>query len=52
MLCYKDKTFCANKTHKGCGREITLAELADSKKVGLPIAYAYFCGKPKPIKEK
>jgi hypothetical protein len=46
MLCYKDRTYCASKTHKGCGRKITKAELADAKMLGLPIAWSYFCGEP------
>ena len=46
MLCFMDKTFCASKTHKDCGREITKDELARAKKLKLPIAWGYFCGKP------
>jgi hypothetical protein len=47
MLCYKDRTYCASKTHRGCGRKITKAELADAMQLGLPIAWSYFCGEPK-----
>lgn len=43
MLCYKDKTFCASKIHKGCGRVITKEELAEAEKLNLPIAWADFC---------
>ena len=45
MICYKDTTFCASKVEKHtCGREITEEEIKHAKKIGLPIAYAYFCG--------
>lgn len=44
MLCYRDRTFCASPTHKGCGREITEEEKAKAKRIGLPIAFSYFCG--------
>lgn len=44
MICYKDKTYCASKVKKHtCGREITPEEIKESEKIGLPIAYAYFC---------
>lgn len=44
MICYKDKTFCASKEHKGCGRVLTEEEKRHAKEVGLPIASAWFCG--------
>lgn len=43
MICYKDKTFCASKTHKGCGRELTDTELKEAERLGLGIAYSNFC---------
>lgn len=44
MICYKDKTFCANETHRPeCDRQITEEEIKDAEKIGLPIAYGYFC---------
>lgn len=52
MISYKDKTFCASKTHKGCGRVLTKQEKKEAVKLGLPVAYAYFCGEPKLTKKK
>lgn len=47
MICYQDIAFCASKVKKHtCGREITKEEIKDAEKIGLPIAYGYFC-KPK-----
>ena len=47
MLSYKDKTFCASKKHmKDCDRQITSEEKNEADKLNLPVAWAYFCGKP------
>lgn len=44
MLCYKDKTFCASPvTEHSCGRELNEAHKTAAQKLGLPIAYGYFC---------
>lgn len=43
MLCYKDRTFCAAKSHKGCGREATEEDIMAAEKIGTPIAYGNFC---------
>lgn len=50
MLCYKDRAFCASKVKKHtCGRELTARDKIQAKKVGLPIAFGYFCGIPKKL---
>lgn len=44
MLCYKDRTFCADKVEKHtCGRELSKEDEANAQKIGLPIAYGSFC---------
>lgn len=44
MLCYKDKTFCADQveTHT-CGREFTKQDEEKQRQVGLPVAWGSFC---------
>lgn len=44
MLCYKDRTFCADEveTHT-CGRELTEEDKKRAEELGLPIAYGSFC---------
>ena len=44
MLCYKDKTFCADyiEVHT-CGREFTLEDKKHAEEIGLPVAYGSFC---------
>ena len=45
MLCYKDKTFCSTKTDDHtCKSVITEEELKHAEEMGLPIAYADYCG--------
>ena len=47
MICYRDTTFCASPNcQNACGRKLTEFELAEAKKLGLDICYAYFCDKP------
>lgn len=47
MMCYRDKTFCASPNCKNeCGRKITDKQRDEAEKVGLPIAWGYFCGEP------
>ena len=47
MICYKDMTFCDSPTHRpDCARLITKEDVAHAEKLGLPIAYSYFCGEP------
>lgn len=44
MICYKDRTFCADDvvTHS-CGRELTKEDEERAEKLRLPVAYGSFC---------
>jgi hypothetical protein len=43
-ISYKDKAFCSSEVQKHtCGRKITKEELAEAKRIGMPIAYGEFC---------
>lgn len=47
MVCYLDTTFCASPNCEGfCGRQFTPEVAADAQRVGLPVAFACFCGMP------
>lgn len=43
MICYKDMTFCASKKHNDCGRILTKKDKLEAERIGLPIAWGYFC---------
>ena len=46
MLCYKDKTFCADEVEvHTCGRELTAEDKLKAEELELPIAYGSFCKK-------
>ncbi len=48
MLCYRDRTFCADKVEKHtCGRELSKNDEERAEKMGLPIAWGSFCAAPK-----
>lgn len=47
MMCYRDKTFCASPDCKNeCGRQITDEQRGEAERLGLLIAWGYFCGEP------
>lgn len=47
---YKDKTFCASHNCKNeCGRQITDAQRGEDQRLGLLIAWNYFCDVPNEV---
>lgn len=47
MLCYRDITFCGSPPEQcTCGNQVTEKDREGAQRLGLPIAYAYFCGEP------
>ena len=48
MITYADRTFCSSANCKNeCGRQLTAWDRERARKMGMPIAYAQFCDKPK-----
>lgn len=44
MICYRDRTFCADKVENHtCGREFTEEDKANAEKIGLPVCFGSFC---------
>ncbi len=49
MICYKDKTFCADKVEvHTCGREFTAEDKKAAEEMELPVAFGSFCSNEKP----
>lgn len=45
MISYKDMTFCGNEKHDpSCDRILSIEGAKHAGELGLPVAYANFCG--------
>ena len=47
MICFRDRTFCLSPNCKNeCGRQLSCKDKKLIEKLGIPVAYDYFCGMP------